>query len=128
MRLGRAQDEHDPFRRLFERLQQRVERFGRDLVRFVDDEDLVAVARRTIADVLPQLAHLIDAAIRRRVDLDHVHAVSRGDLLAARAFAAGVGRRALDAIQAAGDDARDSRLAGSALAGKDVAVRDAIGA
>ena len=75
--FGGAKDEDDPLGRLFERLQQRVERFGGDLVRFVDDEDLVAVARRAVADVLPQLAHLVDAAIRGRVDLDHVDAYRR---------------------------------------------------
>ena len=49
----------------------------RDLVRFVDDEDFVAVARRAVADVLAQLAHFVDAAIRCRVDLDHVDAAAR---------------------------------------------------
>jgi hypothetical protein len=44
-------------------------------VRFVDDEDLVAVARGAVADVLAQLAHLVDAAVRGGVDLDDVHAL-----------------------------------------------------
>ena len=74
VRLGGAQDEHHPLGRLFQRLEQRVEGFAGDLVRFVDDEDLVAVARRAVADVLAQLAHFVDAAIGGRVDLDHVHA------------------------------------------------------
>ena len=76
-------------RRLLDRLQQRVEGFVGDLVRFVDDENLVAVARRPVADVLAQLAHLVDAAIGGRVDLDHVDAAAGGDLLAAGALAAG---------------------------------------
>ena len=60
-------------RRLFDGLQQRVEGLVGDLVGFVDDEDLEAVARRLIAHVLAQFAHFVDAAVRRRVDLDHVH-------------------------------------------------------
>ena len=90
VRLGGAQDEHHPLGRLFQRLQQRVEGFVGDLVRFVDDEDFVAVARGAVAHVLAQLAHFIDAAIGGRVDLDHVHARSGGDLDAARAYAAGL--------------------------------------
>ena len=64
-------------RRLLEGLQQRVEGLAGDLVRFVDDEDLVAVARGPVADVLAQLAHLVDAAVGGRVDFDHVHACRR---------------------------------------------------
>ena len=77
VRLGRAQHEDHPLGRLLERLQQRVEGLAGDLVRFVDDEDLVAVARRPVAHVLPQLAHLVDAAIGGGVDLDHVGRVRR---------------------------------------------------
>ena len=57
-------------------------------MRFINDEDLVAVARRAIPDVFAQLAHLVDAAIRGRVDLDHVDAVAGGDLFATGALAA----------------------------------------
>src|SRR5579864_6138177 len=63
VRLGRAENENHPGRRLFDRLQQRVERLAGDLMGLVHDEYFVAIARRPVADVLPQLAHLIDAAI-----------------------------------------------------------------
>ena len=76
VRFGGAQHEHHPFGRLFQRLQQRVESFAGDLVRFVDDEDLVAVARGTVADVFAQLAHFVDAAIGGRVDFDHVRRIA----------------------------------------------------
>ena len=72
MRFGGAENEHHPLRRLFQRFQQSVERFAGDLVRFVDDEDLVAVARRAVADVFAQFAHFVDAAIGGRVDFDDV--------------------------------------------------------
>ena len=79
-------------RRLFDGLQQRVEGLVGDLVRFVDDEDLVAVARRLVAHVLAQLAHFVDAAIGGRVDFDDVDRAAGGDFEATRADAAGRGR------------------------------------
>ena len=101
VRFRGAENEHRPRRRLFDGLQQRVEGFVRNLVRFVDDENLVAVARGLIADVLAQFAHFIDAAIGRRVDLDDVDRSARRDFEAARANAAGLIGRAFFAVQAA---------------------------
>ncbi len=126
MRFGRAKNKNDPFRGLFKRLQQGIKCFRCDLVGFIDDENFVAVASGTIPHVFPQLAHLIDSTIRRRVDLDNIDAVSRRDFLAARTFSAGVGGRAFDAIQTAGDDSRDSGFSGTALTGKDIPVSDAM--
>ena len=124
VRFSGAEQEDGPLGRLFQRLEQRIEGFAGDLVGFVDDEDLVAVARRAVADVFAQLAHLVDAAVRRRVDLDHVGGVVLRDLDAGRADAAGRNGRPLDAVQAAGEDTRDCRFAGAALARQDVAMRD----
>ena len=64
-------------RRLFDGLEQRVEGLVGDLVGFVDDEDLVAVARGLVADVFAQFAHFVDAAIGGGVDFDDVHACRR---------------------------------------------------
>ena len=125
MGFGGAEDEDHPLGRLLQCLQQGVESFVRDLVRFIDDEDLVAVARRTIADVFAHLAHFVDAAVRSRVDLDDVDRFPALISTHAGADSAGRGGRALHAIQAAGQNARDGGLAGTALAGKDIAVRDA---
>ena len=46
-------------------------------MRFVDDEDFVAIARRAIADVLAELAHFVDAAIRRRIDFNDIDRTAR---------------------------------------------------
>ena len=46
VQLGRRHHEDDVRRRLFDRLQQRVEGRARELMHLVDDEHLVAVARR----------------------------------------------------------------------------------
>ena len=77
VRLGGAEHEDHPRRRLLDGLEQRVEGLAGDLVGLVDDEDLVAVARRLVAHVFAQLAHLVDAAVGGRVDLDDVHRAAR---------------------------------------------------
>ena len=93
-------------------------------MRFVDDEDLVAVAGGAEADIFAQFAHFVDAAIGGRVDFNDVDGIALQGFDAGRAFAARIGRRAFHTIQAAGHDARDRGLAGSALAGKDVPMGD----
>ena len=93
---------------------------------FVDDENLIAVARGTEADALAQLAHFVDAAIGRRVDLDDVHRRAAGNFEATGALAAGRGRGSLFAVQTARKNAGDRGLAGAALAGKNIAVGDAL--
>ena len=107
-------------------LEQRVEGLVGDLVGFVDDEDFVAVARRLVADIFAQFAHLIDAAIAGGVDLDHVDGAAGGDFLAAGAYATGGRSGSLDAVEATRQDARNGGFSGAALAGKDVSVRDAV--
>ena len=62
--------------RLFERLQERVERLLREHVDFVDDVDLVPHAAGPHGHVLPQLANLVDAAVAGAVDFQHVDVVA----------------------------------------------------
>src|SRR5207253_6225825 len=71
-RLGRRKHEDRVWRRLLERLQEGVEGLVRQLVRLVDDVHLVLALRRREAHFLAQVAHLVDAAVRRRVDLDEI--------------------------------------------------------
>ena len=71
-RLRRAEHKLHVRRRLFQRLEQRVEGLTREHVHFVDDVNLVAASRRADGDVLPQLADLVDAAFARGVVLDHI--------------------------------------------------------
>src|SRR6185437_2702879 len=58
-------------------------------------------------------------------NFDHVHRVACCNFEATGADAARIGRRALHAIEAAGENACDRCLAGAALAGEDVAMRQA---
>ncbi len=70
--FGRREDELRVRRRLFQRLQQRVERRGRQHVHFVEDVDLVARVDRRVAHRVVDLAHVVDAVVRGGVHLDHV--------------------------------------------------------
>ena len=126
MRFRRAEDENHPLRRFFQRFQKRIEGFRRDLVRFVDDENFVSIARRTVSDVLAQLAHLVDAAIRGRVDFDDVDAAAGSNFFTTCALATRLGGRPVDAVQAPGDDSGDGGFSRTSLTRKNVAVRDAL--
>ncbi len=97
LRLRRRHHEDDVRRRLFQRLQQRIERRLGNLVRFVENVDLVAVAGRRIARRIAQFANLIDAAIGGRVNLDHVDRIALANLDAGVAYAARLRRRPLRA-------------------------------
>src|SRR5262245_2349104 len=94
----------------------------RQLVHLVDDVNLEAAGRRRVDRALEQLRHLVDAAIRRRVELDIVGKAAGIDL---GARAAAVARPRSDpgfAIQALGEDARERRLADAARPGEEISV------
>jgi hypothetical protein len=86
--LRRGHHEDDVRRRLFQRLEQRVEGGFGDLVRLVENVDLVPVARGGVAGRVAQFANLVDAAVGGRVDLDHVDGVALANLDAGVADAA----------------------------------------
>ena len=83
--FGSGEDEFDVRRRLFQGLQQGVERGRRQHVHFVDDIDLVARLDRRIARAVQQLAHLIDLGAAGGVELQHIHvpAFDNGPAMAA---------------------------------------------
>ena len=118
--VGGAEDEDEVRRRLLDQLQQRVPRGVGELVRLVEDVDLVAPLRRLEHDALADLADVVDAALRRRVHLDDVERVAVRDRDARVARLVRVRRRALRAVQALREDARERRLAGAARAGEEV--------
>ena len=118
--VGRAEDEDEVRRRLLDQLQQRVPRRVRELVRLVEDVDLVAPLRRLEHDALADLADVVDAALRRRVHLDHVERRAVRDRDARVARLVRVRRRPLRAVQPLREDARERRLPGAARPGEDV--------
>ena len=88
------------------------------------------VAGRRVHRALAQLARVVDAAIRRRVDLDDVEARRAApDSAARRALAArlAVERRiaAALAVERHREHARERRLADAARAAEEIAVRHA---
>ena len=126
-RLGRGHHEDDFVGRLLERFQQRVGGFVGEHVRFVEDHDFVASAGGRVAHHLAQFANLIDAAVGRRVDFDHVEGISEADLAAGIALVARFRGGSLRAVERLGENARGGCFAHAARAGKNVGVRHAAG-
>src|SRR4029079_5383162 len=93
-------------------------------VRLIDDLDLEAPGYRRIEGPLAQFPGVVHAAVRGRVDLDHVDAAwpGRRERDTRVADPARVGGGALDAGQRAGQDPRAGRLAAPARAAKQVSV------
>ena len=132
LRVGGREDELDVLRRLFQRLQHRVEGVVGQHVHLVDHVDLVARVRRRVHGLLEQLRHFVDAAVRRRVHLDIVDEAAGVDRDAGFAHAARLGGDAAvavraDAVERLGQDARQRGLADAAGPGEQVGVVQAAG-
>ncbi len=129
--LGGGEHEDDVVGWFFQRFEQRVEGGVGDLVGFVEDVDFVAVAGGAVAGGVAEFADFVDAAVGGGVDLDDVDGVALADFEAAVAGEAGLGRGAgggadgVLAVECGGEDAGDGGFADAAVAGEDVAVRDA---
>ena len=125
LRIGGRKEELDVAGRLFQRLEQRVEGRAGEHVHFVDDVDLVAIARGQVPGGLAQRPHVVDAVVGGGIDLLHVDVGAGGDVDARPADTTRLRRRALLAIQGAREDAGAGRLAAAARAGEEERVRDA---
>ncbi len=124
VRLRRREDELEVPRWLLDQLEQGVGRVDGQLVRLVDDVDLVAARRGGVHRLLAQLPGVVDAAVARGVHLDDVDrpgAVGR-EVAAARALAARVRRRPLLAVERPRQDARGRGLAAATWPGEQVGV------
>ena len=127
-----GKDELHMLGRLFQRLEQRVERAGGQHVNLVDDVDLVARAGRPIAHAVDDFADVAHAGPAGGVHLQHVHMAAFADRHAMFALPAGVcrgsaGAVGADAVHPLGDDPRGGRLAGAPDAGHDEGLRDPVG-
>ena len=97
---------------------------ARQLVDFVDDEDLVAVAHRHDAEAGDDhFADVVDAGVRGGVDFEHVDVAPFGNLDAGVAVAARIGGRPLDAAQRPRQNPRRRRLADAARPGEHERLR-----
>ena len=113
----------DVLGRLLERLEEDVPAFL-DALDLVDDEDLALEVGRRGVDARQQVAHVVDAVVGSRVELDHVEraALADGDARLARVVRLAVDR--IEAVDGLGDDARHRRLARAARADEEQAVAD----
>jgi hypothetical protein len=77
--------------RLFQRFQQCVKGGVGNLVRFIEDVNLEAVSRWTVACPFAEFTNFVDAAIGGCIDLDHIDRISGANLRAGFANTAGFG-------------------------------------
>ncbi len=122
-RSGRQHEDHVSGRFL-QSLEQSVEGRVGDLMGFVENVNLEAVARGAIARGLAQLANFVNAAIGGGVDFDHVHGISGANFDAGIANSARLGDRLVRraAVQRHRQNARDGGLADAAMSAENVAV------
>ena len=92
----------------------------------VDDVDFEMASTWGVTNVVAQLSHLFDTVIAGAVDFEDVETVAVGDLLATITFAAGRHRRAMNAIERLGQDARGRGFSDPAWAHEQVRVRESI--
>ena len=78
---------------------------------FVDDVDFEAAVCRADGAVLPQLSHLVDAAVTGGVDLHDVHVLTGQDGQALLTGIAGLTGHAVGALDRFGIDSRSACLA-----------------
>ena len=122
LHLGRRKQEFDVRRRLFQRLQQRVEGVFGQHVHFVDDVNLVPRRHGGIAHRLDNLPHVVHTGMAGGVHLDHIDMPPLRDRAARFADTARADRRAAltvrtDAVERLGDQSCSRRLADPAHAG-----------
>ena len=124
LRLGGRQHEYDVPGRLFQSLQQRVEGCVGDLVGFVQDINLEAVARGTVARSLAQFTDFVNATVGGGVNLDHVNRVAGTDFSTGFADSAGLWDWMIlgTAVQGHRQDAGNGCLPDAAVAAENVAV------
>src|SRR5205814_7594513 len=125
--VGRAEDEHEVRWRLLDQLEQCVEGCIGELVRLVEDVDLVPPLDRLQDGVVADVADVVDSALRRGVHLDHVERGAVPDRLADVAGGVGLRRRPLLAVERLGEDPRERRLAGAPRAREQIRLADLAG-
>ena len=121
--FGGGQDEFDVLRRLFQGLQQRVERTGGEHVDFVNNVDAVFAADRREVRLVPDVPDVVDTVVGRRVNFHHVQDAAAVNAAAGVAFIAGVPVHRVLTVDGLGEDLGAGRLAGSAGAGEQIGVR-----
>ena len=125
-RLRRGHHEDYAVRRLFQSFQQSIGSLSRQHVRFVENHHFRPRSRRRVAHHLAQLADLVDAPVRSRIDFNDVKRSSRGNFFARVAHAARFRRRPFHAVQRFRQDSGGGGFSHATCAGKNVRVRHAV--
>src|SRR6185503_11498646 len=93
----------------------------------IDDEDLVPIARGRYRNrVYDDITHIIDAGVRRSIDLEHIHRSRSYNFLTRVAFVAGLGGHTTDAVQRLCKNASGGGFADAASARENIGVMDAV--
>ena len=111
--------------RFFQRFQQRVEGAFREHVDFVDDVDLGAQLHWRIAHGVNDLAHVVDASVRRGVHLDHVHVARFQNGFALGGHLGHVDGGAIRIVESTGDEAGCGCFANTTHACEHIGLGDA---
>ena len=122
--VGRAEDEDEVGRRLLDQLQQRVPGGVRELMRLVEDVDLVATLGRLQDDAVADLADVVDPALRGGVHLDDVERRAARDRDARVADLVRRRGRPVLAVERLREDPRHRGLAGAARAREEIGLAE----
>ena len=127
LRVGGTHDKDHVLGRLFEGLEQGIERRRGQHVDLVDDINLATTHRGGVVNARQDLfAHVVDARARGGVELGHVGVLAGRDQAALLAGAVGQLARALLAHKRLGQQAGHGRLARAAGAAEQVGVAGAV--
>ena len=126
-RVCRSQQKFDVLGRLFECLQQRIERILRQHVHLVNEVHLVAAACGRVLHVIEQVASIVDFGPGCCVDFNQIDEPAFIDLTTGTAFAAGFSGDSCLTVQCFGQNACDRRLADSASSCKQIGVMQSTG-
>ena len=127
LRLRRGEHEDHAGRWLLQDFQKRVPRLPREHVSLIDDVDLVALlVRGRVHRSLTQVPRVIDPAIARGVDLDHIQRSPAGpDARAGLTRSARLSVLSIRTIERHREDAGGRRLTDSPGPGEQIGVRGA---
>ena len=125
LRLRRRQNEHDIGGRLFQRLEQRVERALREHVHLVDDIHAIAPRLRRVFHLFAQIADLVHAVVAGRVDFQNIEAVFLCQRPAGVARAAGIAVLRVFAVDRAREHLCRRGFARAARAAEQIRMRNA---
>ena len=126
--LRGRQHEDDVVRWLLQRFQQGIESSVGNLVSFVENVDLEAVAGWAVARAFAEFADFVNATIGGGVDFDHVDGVASANLSTRFADSAGLGdgmilfRKSRATVERGGQNASDRSLTDAAMTAENVAV------